>query len=192
MTKVISILGSCPYQGKTTIATSLYEAFRRRGKAVVHMYFNKPVEKLDLEYLARCVKEEGYKEDFAVIDSVLYNHELFASSNLIVIPINPCIFSIKHMRPLIDELNTFNNIKKPEDKLKVFFLWNRCAKGESIDPKIEAALKEYKYPILDSRLNEHDIYQKSFEKGENIFSNGENAAVSEMNTVTEEIIARLS
>ena len=138
--------------------------------------------------------------DIKLLDCKHYNHDIMSKSTIginyyiscVLIPINPCIFSIKHMRPLIEELNTFNNIKKPQDKLKVFFLWNRCERGKDIDPKVEAALKEYGYPTLSARINEHDIYPKSAEKGETIFTNGENVAVSEMNTVCEEIIARLS
>lgn len=184
MTKVISILGSCPYQGKTTMAVNFCSALMQR-RMVIGLTHNH--EKEENNFISQL---ELY--DYYLIDSVNHNYELFKISNMVLIPINPCIFSIRHMKPLIEELNTFNNIKKPEDRLKVFFLWNRCERGENIDPKIEAALKEYGYPILSARINEHDIYQKSSENGKTIFSDGENIAVSEMNTVVEEIIARLS
>jgi len=206
MTKVISIVSNSSEVGKTTLAINLAAAFHLRNKRVLlidnssYDYNIKP-ENWDitspltqfcicsLKFCENLKHVEILKSpfDIVIIDGMPTSKGYFyqAISDYVLVPVFPSTFSVENLTPLMESFVSNST------KSNIAIVFNKGTKGKDIPGETFALAKQYGRPIFNAILNKHPELQSTLLKSKHIFSDGESIPGHEINSITEELIARM-
>lgn len=203
---VIAILNSKGGSGKTTIATNLAAALRRRGEDVLLVDSDPqgsardwhaasgdnpvPLAVLDrpgaLKTLGRLATGYG----FTIVDGAARLEDILAIAiqvaDAALIPLQPSPYDLWATSDLIDVIKARQ--QATGGKLRAAFVITRAVPGTLLGTGIRTALAEMKMDVLAAQVGQRQVYPQATAAGQTVFDRQNAAARAEISNLAAEII----
>jgi len=204
---ILSILNPKGGSGKTTLSSNLARALHERGQSVLlvdsdpqgsardwhaaHDDNPIPLISLDRANNVKTLTGMANNYDWIVIDGAAKLEDMIAATikiaDVIVVPVQPSPYDIWAASDLVEFIKARQEIK---DGLPLAaFAVTRMIEGTKLGGEIEAALTEYGFPVLETRITQRQIYPQTASEGLSVFDSNNPKAIEEINALTSDLLA---
>lgn len=210
MSQVISVLNQKGGVGKTTLATNLAVGLVHGGARVLLVDSDPqgsardwrganadspvPMVGLDRPALMKDLPSLSKDYDLVVVDGAPQLKELAAAtikaSDRILIPVQPSPYDIWATADLVELINVRKEIVG--ERLRSSFIVSRAIQGTRLSKEVSEALSHYSIDVFESQTTQRVAYATSATSGHSVFDSGDTKAVSEIESIVEELFLWLS
>ncbi len=203
---IISVLNPKGGSGKTTVSTNLARSMHERGLSVLIVDSDPqgsardwhaasennllPLIALDRANNMKTLSSVSASYDYVIIDGAAKLEDMIAAgikaADIVVIPVQPSPYDIWAASDLVDFIKARQEVT--EGIPKTSFLITRSIKRTRLVHEIGDALAEYNLPIFNSSIMQRQVYPQTAAEGLTVFDTGNNAAIKEINSLTDELI----
>lgn len=204
---IISLLSEKGGVGKTTLATNIARCLQlNHGKHVLlvdsdpqgssrdwhELNEGKYLEVVGLDRPTLDVDIVKFKNkyDFIIIDGAgklcTMTTKAILSSDIILIPVQPCVYDVMASRNLVDLVHQRHEITGGH--LRASFIVNRQITGTNLGKDIRPSIAEYNLSVFESGTFQRIVYAESASTGQTVFETNNASAKNEICAITTELL----
>lgn len=203
---ILSLLNPKGGSGKTTLSTNLARSFHERGERVLLVDSDPqgsardwhaandsnplPLIALDRPNNVKTLSSMSSSYNWTIIDGAAKLEDMIAAaikvSDLILIPVQPSPYDIWAASDLVDFVKARQEVT--DGIPRTAFIITRMIEGTRLGQEVTAALTEYGFPVLTTRITQRQIYPQTASEGLSVYDGLNAKAIAEMQALTNDIL----
>lgn len=202
---ILAILNPKGGSGKTTLSTNLARSLHEQDQRILLVDSDPqgsardwhaatetnplPLVSLDRANNIKTLGSIADGYDWVIIDGAAKLEDIIASAikvaDMVLIPVQPSPYDIWAASDLVDFIKARQEVT--DGTPRAAFVITRMIEGTKLGQEIDAALEEYGFPVMQTRITQRQVYPQTAAEGLSVYDAQNPKAVAEVKALMQEV-----